>query len=223
MQLVNELRALNVLKVTKLNGATVQVNGLPAYVRDYESGLRRTLPWIILATSLASFLAVLIMLRAPVVAFKAVTLNLLVAAAALGVTVLVFQKGFGISLLGHTALGSVFPTVPVIAFGAAFGISMDYELFLLSGVRASRARGATSNESVVDGVAQMGSVITRAAMVMVGIFLTSAFSPLLPLAMVGFTLAVVVLLDATLVRLALAPATLALAGKWNWWPGPLSR
>jgi putative drug exporter of the RND superfamily len=157
------------------------------------------------------------------VALKAVLLNLLVAAAALGATVLVFQHGFGLSVLGHQRMGSIFPTVPVLAFSASFGVSTDYELFLLSGVRASRERGATHRQSVVEGLATVGSTITRAALAMAGVFFAFAFSEMLPLAMMGFSLAVAVLIDATLVRLALAPATLALAGRWNWWPGRLSK
>ncbi len=218
VRLVSAVRALDVVAATGMRGATVQVGGLPAYVLDYEQALRRSLPWIVLATALASFVALLVLFRAPVVAAKAVLLNLLVAAAALGATVLVFQRGFGVALLGHQAMGSIFPSVPVLAFGAAFGVSMDYELFLLTGVRDARAQGASHTMAVVDGLAMMGGTISRAAMVMVGVFIAFAFNSMLPLAMIGFTLAVVIVLDATLVRLALAPATLILAGRFNWWP-----
>ena len=222
VRLVSALRALDVATLTGVPGASLQVGGLPAYVLDYERALRLALPWIVGATALASLLALLVLLRAPVVACKAIVLNLLVAAAAMGATVLVFQRGFGASLFGHQALGSVFPTVPVLAFGASFGVSMDYELFLLSGVRDARARGASHETSIVEGLVLMGGTITRAAAVMVGVFLAFAFNSMLPLAMIGFTLAVVVVLDASLVRLALAPATLALAGRFNWWPERLS-
>ena len=222
VRLVSALRALDVAALTGVPGASLQVGGLPAYVLDYERALRRALPWIVGATALASLVALLVLLRAPVVACKAIVLNLLVAAAAMGATVLVFQRGFGASLFGHHALGSIFPTVPVLAFGASFGVSMDYELFLLSGVRDARAHGASHEASIVEGLVTMGGTITRAAAVMIGVFLAFAFNSMLPLAMIGFTLAVVVVLDASLVRLALAPATLALAGRFNWWPGRLS-
>lgn len=220
--LVPALRALNAARISGIPGTTLRVTGLAAYVIDYEGILKRSLPWIVLITTVASFLALLGLLRAPVVALKAVLLNLLVAAAALGATVLVFQYGFGVGLLGHQQMGSIFPTVPVLAFSAAFGVSTDYELFLLSGVRARRELGVGHRQSVVEGLAIVGSTITRAALAMVGVFLAFSFSDMMPLAMVGFSLAVAVLLDATLVRLALAPATLALAGRWNWWPGPLA-
>ncbi len=222
VRLVSALRTLDVATVTGVPGASIQVGGLPAYVVDYERALRLALPWIVAATALASLLALLVLLRAPVVACKAIVLNLLVAAAAMGATVLVFQRGFGVSLFGHQVLGSIFPTVPVLAFGASFGVSMDYELFLLSGVRDARARGASHEASIVEGLVTMGGTITRAAAVMIGVFLAFAFNSMLPLAMIGFTLAVVVVLDASLVRLALAPATLALAGRFNWWPERLS-
>jgi RND superfamily putative drug exporter len=194
------------------------VGGLAAYALDYEIALRGALGRIVLATSLATLLALTLLLRAPLVAAKAVALNLLVAAAAIGATVLVFQNGVGAALIGQHALGSIFPTVPVLAFGAAFGTSMDYELFLVGAVL--EARRSTDNEraAIAAGIARTGGLITRAAAVMGCLFLAFSTSALLPLAMVGFALAVAVILDATIVRLALAPAILCLAGRWNWWP-----
>lgn len=223
MGLVLRIRALNAKDATGLEGSTLQVAGLSAYALDYESALRGALPWIVLATSLATFIALMLLLRAPLVAAKAVVLNLLVAAAAIGATVFVFQDGFGAALIGQHALGSIFPTVPVIAFGAAFGTSMDYELFLVGAVRDAWSSDGDERASIVAGVARTGGLITRAAAVMACLFLAFSTSGLLPLAMVGFALAVAVILDATIVRLALAPAALCLAGRWNWWPGPLFR
>jgi putative drug exporter of the RND superfamily len=223
MALVRRIRALNAEQVTGVKGSELRVAGLAAYALDYESALRGALPWIVLATSLATFGALALLLRAPLVAAKAVALNLLVAAAAIGATVLVFQDGFGAALIGQHATGSIFPTVPVIAFGAAFGTSMDYELFLVGAVRDAWNSGSTAGDSIVVGVARTGGLITRAAGVMTCLFLAFSTSALLPLAMVGFALAVAVTLDATIVRLALAPAFLCVAGRWNWWPGPLFR
>jgi RND superfamily putative drug exporter len=194
------------------------VSGLPAYAIDYERALRAALPWIVLATSVATLIALLVTLRAPVVAVKAVALNLLVAAAAIGATVLVFQQGIGAALIGQHALGSIFPTVPALAFGAAFGTSMDYELFLIGAVSEARRTGVSERDAIVSGLGRAGGLITRAASVMACLFLAFSTSALVPLAMIGFALAVAVVLDATLVRLALAPALLTIAGKWNWWP-----
>lgn len=204
-QLAETIRTLDAARVTGVPGARFLVSGLPAYVLDYGAALRRALPWIVVATSLATFVALLVALRAPVIAVKAVVLNLLVAAAAIGATTLAF--------------GTIFPTVPALAFGAAFGMSMDYELFLIAGVREMRRGAPSESEAIVVGLARTGGLITRAAAVMACLFLAFGTSALLPIAMVGFALAVAVLMDATLVRLALAPAILHVAGRWNWWPG----
>jgi putative drug exporter of the RND superfamily len=216
---VHAIRAKGGEALTGVAGARAYVAGLPAYAVDYERALRGALPWIVLATSVATLVALLAAWRAPVVAVKAVALNLLVAAAAIGATVLVFQRGIGASLIGQHALGSIFPTVPALAFGAAFGTSMDYELFLIGAVWEARSASSSERDAIVAGLGRAGGLITRAAAVMACLFLAFSTSALLPLAMIGFTLAVAVVLDATLVRLALAPAILTIAGRWNWWPG----
>ena len=218
LELVRRVRALDAPGVTGIAGTRLLVAGLPAYALDYQTTLTRALPLIIAAASVATFFALMIAFRAPVIAVKAVALNLLVAAAAIGATVLVFQDGFGAALIGQHALGSIFPTLPAMAFGAAFGTSTDYELFLLAAVREWRRGGLSDTEAIVAGVTRTGGLITRAAAVMACLFLAFSTSRLLPLAMVGFALAVAVMLDATLVRLALAPALLRIAGRWNWWP-----
>jgi RND superfamily putative drug exporter len=218
LTLVRDIRALRVENLTGVAGARVLTTGLAAFALDYQEFLRRALPWIVAATAGATVLALLIAFRAPLAALKAVTLNLLVSAAAIGATVLVFQDGFGAALLGHRTLGSIFPTVPVLAFAATFGMSMNYELFLLTSVRQRRLAGASEPDAIVEGLATTGALVTRAAAIMICLFVAFATSDLLPLAMVGFALAVAVTLDATVVRLALAPALLVIAGRWNWWP-----
>jgi RND superfamily putative drug exporter len=195
------------------------VGGLPAYVVDYAAAIRRALPFIIGATTLATLIMLAAVLRAPLLAIKAVTLNLLVAAAAIGATVFVYQDGIGLALLGHAPIGAVLPTIPVLAFGAVFGLSMDYELFLLSGVLEAKQQGDSDANAIVAGLARTAPLITRAAAIMITVFLAFAVSAFVPVAMVGFALAVAVFLDATVVRLALAPAILQVAGRWNWWPG----
>jgi RND superfamily putative drug exporter len=219
LALVERLRALDAAKISGIAGSHLSVAGLPAYALDYEVAIRRALPWIVAGTALATFLALLVVLRAPVVALKAVALNVLVAAAAVGATVVAFQSGSIAHAFGRVPLSSIFPTVPALAFAATFGMSMDYELFLLGGVMDARRGGAADHDAIVTGLVRTGPVIVRAAAIMVGVFLAFATCALLSLAMVGFALAVAVALDATLVRLALAPAILRLAGRWNWWPG----
>ncbi|MGH7583860.1 MAG: MMPL family transporter [Gemmatimonadales bacterium] len=203
--------------------AALLVGGLPAYVADFAASIRRALPYVIAATTLATVLVLAATLRAPVLVLKAVTLNLLVAAAAIGATVLVYQDGVVARLLHVAAPGAVLPTVPVLAFGAVFGLSMDYELFLLSGVLEAKREGLEDTAAIVTGLARTGPLITRAAAIMVTLFVAFATSSLVPLAMIGFALAVAVALDATIVRLVLAPALLCVLGRWNWWPGTVLR
>lgn len=217
--LVDELRALDAAAASGLRGVELLVSGLPAYSVDYQNATRRSLPSVVFAASVATLIALLLALRAPLVAVKAVVLNLLVAAAALGATVFVFQDGYGIAVFQREAVGSILPTVPLLGFAATFGISMDYELFLLNAILNERAVGRTESEAIARGMAQSAGLITRAAGVMVAVFAAFAMSDLLPLSMLGFALAIAVVLDATLVRLVLAPALLAVAGRWNWWPG----
>ncbi len=217
--LVRRVRAVDPSRLTALAGTSMLVGGLPAYVEDYAASVRHALPHVVTATTIATLLVLLLALRAPFLAVKAVLLNLLVAAAAVGVTVLVFQRGLGAAFLGGHAFGAVFPTVPVLAFGAAFGMSMDYELFLLAAFRDARRRADDDRVAIAAAVGASGPIIVRAAVLMAVVFAAFISAGLLPLEMIGTTLAAAVLLDATLVRLLLAPAILALAGRWNWWPG----
>jgi RND superfamily putative drug exporter len=138
----------------------------------------------------------------------------------LGVVVLVFQDGIGARLLGLAApLDGVFAAVPLLVFCVVFGLSMDYEVFLLSRVAEARRNGASEETALVTGVWRSGRVITSAASIMVVVFGAFALGDFVLVKILGVALAAAVVLDATLVRLAVGPAFLALAGKWNWWPG----
>jgi RND superfamily putative drug exporter len=165
------------------------------------------------------FLALLIGFRSLLIPLKAIVLNLLSVASAFGAVVLVFQKGFASSAIGLPApLDAVFPAVPLLVFCTVFGLSMDYEVFLVSRVAEARRSGAGESEAVVAGVSKTGGVITSAATVMIvvfGAFMTGEFTFM---KILGFALAVAVFLDVTVIRLALGPALLRLAGEWNWWP-----
>jgi putative drug exporter of the RND superfamily len=167
-----------------------------------------------------TLLALLAGFRSLLVAVKAVGLNLLTVGAAFGALVLVFQEGHGAGWLGLPGpTGGVFPAVPVLAFAVVFGLSMDYEVFLVARVSESRRRGLGDREALAEGLVRTGRLITSAAAVMVAVFGAFALGELLLVRMLGFALAVAVLLDATLVRLALGPAVLRVAGRFNWWPG----
>ena len=153
-----------------------------------------------------------------------VAMTLLSVLASYGVLVMVFQYGWFDSLLGFDHLGHVTDWVPAFLFSILFGLSMDYEVFLLSRVRERKRQGASDAEAVAAGLQQTGRIITAAAGIMIIVFLSFLTSRLIPIKELAFGLAVAVFLDATLVRLLLVPAFMKLAGRWNWWlPGRLER
>jgi RND superfamily putative drug exporter len=165
-------------------------------------------------------LALLIGFRSVLIAAKAVVLNLLSVATAFGAVVLVFQDGFGVRLLGLAEpLGGNFPAIPVIVFAVVFGLSMDYEVFLVSRVAEARRAGLSDRDAIVEGLARTGGLITSAAAIMIVVFAAFTLGDFVLMKILGFALSVAVLVDATIVRMAIGPALLMLAGKWNWWPG----
>jgi RND superfamily putative drug exporter len=138
--------------------------------------------------------------------------------------VLVFQDGHGSGFLrvpGGT--GSVFPLVPIVTFAIVFGLSMDYEVFLVSRVLEARRSGLSEMDAIPEGLARTAGLITSAAAIMIVVFAAFTFGDFLVVKMIGFTLAVAVFLDATLVRIVIGPALLRIAGDWNWWPGGLAK
>jgi RND superfamily putative drug exporter len=218
--LVRELRTADAVRLTGLRGARLRVGGLPAFNADYEDAVSGRLPLVISLIVGGTLVALLAGFRSLLVALKAVALNLLTVGAAFGALVLVFQEGHGAAWLGLAgATGGVFPAVPVLAFAIVFGLSMDYEVFLVARVAEARRAGRTDSEALAEGLGRTGRLITSAAAIMVAVFGAFALGDLLLVRMLGFALAVAVLLDATLVRLALGPAVLRVAGRWNWWPG----
>jgi len=171
----------------------------------------------------ATLVALLAGFRSLFAAIKAILLNVLSVAASFGALVLVFQDGHGSRLLGvSAATGSVFPLVPIVSFAIVFGLSMDYEVFLVARVLEARRSGMTEAEAIPEGLARTAGLITSAAAIMIVIFAAFTFGNFMVVKMIGFTLAVAVLLDATLVRIVVGPALLAIAGDWNWWPGGLT-
>jgi len=165
-------------------------------------------------------LALFVGFRSVLVPVKAVLLNLLSVGAAFGALVLVFQDGHGVRLLGLPGpVDGVFPIVPALVFCSVFGLSMDYEVFLVARVREERLAGRGDREAIVEGVARTGPVITSAAAVMIAVFSAFMLGSFVLMKMLGFALAVAVLLDATVIRLAVGPALLRLAWRYNWWPG----
>lgn len=220
MRYVRELRNMDASSRSGLEGTRVLVGGLPALNADYQDAIGGSVVNIVLLIVVGSFVALLVGFRSLLGAFKAVALNLFSVAAAMGVTVLVFQQGYGSEWLGvANPLDGLFPAVPIIVFCVVFGLSMDYEVFLLSRVAEGVHTGMSNRDAIVHGLARTARVITSAAMVMIVVFAGFALGDFLVIKILGFSLAVAILFDATLVRLAIGPALLQLGGRWNWWPG----
>jgi RND superfamily putative drug exporter len=204
-------------------GLEVDVTGLSATnidTTDYLAGRMLVFFGAVLALS---FVLLAMVFRSLLVPLKAVVMNVMSIAAAYGVVVAVFQWGWGSQLLGLEP-GPINPYVPMMLFAVVFGLSMDYEVFLLSRVREEYGRTGDASTSVADGLAATARVITAAAAIMVVVFASFMLEDVRDIKVFGLGLAVAVLLDATLVRMALVPATMELLGDRNWWlPGWLDR
>ena len=222
--LVRRVRALDAAALGGLPGVRLEVGGLPAFNADYEDAVAGRFRTIVLLVVAGTLVALFAGFRSLLVPLKAVALNLLSVGAAFGAVVLVFQDGRGARFVGLAGpVDAVFPAVPVIVFCIVFGLSMDYEVFLVGRVAEARRGGASESEALAEGLSRTGGVILSAAAVMVVVFGAFALGDFLLIKMLGFALAVAVLLDATVVRVAIGPALLRLAGKWNWWPGERRR
>ncbi|HUJ80352.1 MAG TPA: MMPL family transporter, partial [Candidatus Acidoferrales bacterium] len=216
---VREVRSSDVAAITGVPGAVLRVGGVSALDTDYDSVVHAWLPRVVLGVVLGSLLALLIGLRSLFAAVKAILLNLLSVGASFGALVLVFQEGHGSKLFGLAGpTGSVYPIVPILSFAIVFGLSMDYEVFLVARVLEERRGGLSERSAVVEGLARTAGLITSAAAIMIAVFIAFTLGDFLVVQMLGFTLAVAVFIDATVVRMVVGPALLQLAGDWNWWP-----
>jgi RND superfamily putative drug exporter len=216
---LRELRSADIQKITGIAGAAIRIGGIAAINADYDTVVKQRLPKVIAGVVMGSFVAVLVGLRSLFAAVKAILLNLFSVAASFGALVLVFQDGYGSSLLGVTgATRSVFPIIPILSFAIVFGLSMDYEVFIVSRVLEERRKGLPERAAVIEGMASTSGLITSAALIMIAVFSAFMLGDFLVIKMLGFTLAVAVLIDATVVRMVIGPALLQIAGDWNWWP-----
>ena len=216
---VREVRSSDVAAMTGVPGAVLRVGGVPALDADYDSVVKERLPKVVLGVVLGSLLALLIGLRSLFAAVKAILLNLLSVGASFGALVVVFQEGHGSKLFGLDGpTGTVYPIVLILSFAIVFGLSMDYEVFLVSRVLEERRRGLSERSAVIEGLARTAGLITSAAAIMIAVFVAFTVGSFLVVQMLGFTLAVAVFIDATAVRIVVGPALLQLAGDWNWWP-----
>jgi RND superfamily putative drug exporter len=220
---VRDVRSSDVAVITGMPGAVLRVGGVPAFDADYDSVVKARLPKVVLGVIFGSLLALLIGLRSLFAAVKAILLNLLSVGASFGALVMVFQDGHGSKLFGLDGpSGSVYPIVPILSFAIVFGLSMDYEVFLVARVLEERRRGLSERSAVIEGLARTAGLITSASAIMIAVFAAFTVGSFLVVQMLGFTLAVAVFIDATVVRMVVGPALLQLAGDWNWWPFGLS-
>ena len=220
---VRQLRETGAAALTGVPGSTLLIGGIPALNADYQTIVKGSFPRVTALVVGGTLLALLLGFRSLVAPIKAIALNLLSVMASFGALVLVFQDGHASRLLGvHGATGSIFPLVPIVAFAIVFGLSMDYEVFLVARVREARINGLNEKDAIAEGLARTAGLITSAAAIMIAVFAAFTLGDFLVVKMIGFTLAVAVFLDATLVRMVIGPALLCVAGDWNWWPGGLT-
>jgi uncharacterized membrane protein YdfJ with MMPL/SSD domain len=203
--------------IGKVDGADYAVTGLTAISADQNSLLKRKAPIVFGFVLVFAFLLLLVTFRSIVIALKAILLNLLSVGAAYGVLIAVFQWGWGESLLGFHGNGGIASWLPIFMFVILFGLSMDYHVFILSRIREAYDRGMKTEDAVEHGIATTAGVVSSAALVMVGAFAVFALMPILDMKEMGVGLAAAVLIDATIVRAVLLPATMKLLGDWNWY------
>ncbi len=203
-------------------GMNAQVGGQSAQLVDFLSSLEMGIPFALGLIVIVMFVLLFLMLGSLIVPLKAVVLNVLSLSASFGAIVWIFQDGNLSNILGFTPTGSIDGTMPVLIFAIAFGLSMDYEVFLLSRIKESYDRTGDTVKAVATGVQRTGGIITSAAVLLVVVIGTFSLGQVLLIKLVGTGLALAIFVDATIVRLLLVPATMRLLGKYNWWaPRPL--
>jgi RND superfamily putative drug exporter len=203
--------------VGSIAGAEYAVTGQTAASHDWNEMMKSSVPFVFGFVLTFAFLLLLTTFRSVVIAAKAVALNLLSVAAAYGVVIAVFQYGWGENLLDFQSNGAIAPWLPLFMFVILFGLSMDYHVFILSRIREAYDRGMSTEQAIEHGVKTTAGTVTSAAIVMVGAFSIFATLPILDMKEMGIGLATAVLLDATIVRGVLLPATMKLLGDWNWY------
>ena len=224
METVERLRTEVFPEVLAGSPASAHVGGQTATWGDLGGRVGDRLPWFITAVVLLSFLLLTVVFRSVLVPLKAALMNLLSIGAAYGVLVMVFQWGWGKDLIGLEETVPIIAFIPLLMFAILFGLSMDYEVFLLSRVREEYQLTGDNETSVVRAIARTGRVITSAALIMIAVFFGFILGDDPGIKMMGLGLATAIFLDATVVRLVLVPATMTLLGDANWWlPGWLGR
>ena len=205
--------------VRGLRGAQVLVGGYAAENVDFQDALLGQLPLLIALVLGVTALTLGVIFRSLLIPLKAILLNSASVAATFGILVLAFQDGLGAGLLGLDGpAAAIFVVVPVSVFATVFGLSMDYEVFLLARIKEEYEARGDNTAATVHGLAAVASTITSAALIMAVVFGYFAFGRVLLTQFIGLGLGVAVVIDATIVRVLLVPAIMGLAGRWNWWP-----
>ncbi|WP_329337912.1 MMPL family transporter [Streptomyces sp. NBC_01352] len=204
--------------VGQVTGAETAVTGDVARYTDYPAHQEQKLPLIIGALLLVTFAMTVWAFRSVVLGLVGILLNLLSAAASLGILVLVFQHTWAEGLVDFTSTGSIGTRVPLFLFVILFGLSMDYQVFVISRIREAALRGVPTRKAVIEGIGSSAGVVTSAAAVMVTVFASFAALHLIEMKQIGFSLAVAVLLDAFVIRMLVLPSMMLLLGEANWWP-----
>ena len=197
--------------------AEVLVTGTTAENIDYFDVMRDWLPIVFVFVLGLSFVLLTLAFRSVVVSATAILVNLLSVGAAYGLVVAVFQYGWGADLLGFQQVDTIEAWVPLFLFAVLFGLSMDYQVFLLSRIRERYARSGDTTDAIAFGITSTAHIITGAALIIVAVFLGFAMGDLVMFQQMGFGVAVALLIDATLVRSVLVPAAMTLLGRWNWY------
>jgi trehalose monomycolate/heme transporter len=205
-------------------GATAQIGGQTAALADQLTSIGHTLPWMALAVVIATFVLLFLAFGSLVLPLEAIVASILSLSAMYGVVTWIFQDGHLSGLLGFTPNGTISPTIPVLMFAIMFGLSMDYEVFLLSRIRERYVATGDNTGAIASGLQRTGGVITSAALLLVIVIGMFSLSSITFIKLLGVGMIVALVLDATLVRLLLVPATMRLLGDANWWaPAPLRR
>ncbi|HEV7772524.1 MAG TPA: MMPL family transporter [Conexibacter sp.] len=199
------------------DGATVAVTGMTAETADFNTLMSSRLPLVFAFVLTLAFLLLLVTFRSVVIAAKAIALNLLSVGAAYGLLVLVFQHGWGESLLDFRSTGAITSWLPLFLFVVLFGLSMDYHVFILSRVREAYDRGMSTNDAIRHGIKSTAGTVTSAAIIMVAVFGVFATLSAVEFKQMGVGLAAAILIDATIVRAVLLPAAMTLLGERNWY------
>jgi RND superfamily putative drug exporter len=205
-------------------GIRTAVGGTAALGYDFLAAQSERVPWAVGMTLLASAIVLFLLFGSVVIPIKAVVMTLLSVSASFGALVWIFQEGNLSNLLDFEPLGTTIAGNPIIMFSVIFGLSMDYEVLLLSRIQEAYRRLGNNRESVAEGLARTASVITGAALIMAAVFAAFALADVITIKSIGVGMAIAVLIDATIIRVLLVPATMRLLGDWNWWaPGVLGR